>query len=74
MPITMKVKTHSRELPSTVICQRNREHERSYWTGSEWTYDLMKARQYLRADAEKRAAAKGMGKAFVITLGFPPNF
>ena len=70
----MKIKTHFRELPSTVICQRSRDHAREYWTGSGWTSDLMKAHQYLRADAEKRAAVKGMGKAFVITLGFPPNF
>lgn len=69
----MKLRVNNHEHPSTVIVKVVRDRGRYYWTGSGWNTNLDKARQYTRAEAERRAGKKS-GDAFVITLGFPPNF
>jgi len=57
------------EYPSTVICRVDTgDGERKYWTGSKWTNDLNRAKQYLRAEALRRSQKKP--RSFIITIGF----
>lgn len=54
------------EIPSTILC-KVAGGERLYWTGSDWTEDMAKAKKYPREEALKKSQKK---KAFVITTGF----
>jgi hypothetical protein len=63
----MRIKrTRDPEIPSTVLAKVVGK-ERMYWTGSDWTDDLNKAKKYLREEALTKSVKK---KAFVITTGF----
>lgn len=66
----MRIKTsRGPELPSTVVVKSLGSGRRKYWTGSEWTKDFFRAKQYLRKEARTKAARKS-GRVFVITIGF----
>jgi hypothetical protein len=57
------------EVASSIVVKSLRG-ERMYWTGSDWTSNMDKAKKYLREEAEKKANKK---KSFVITTGFVPR-
>lgn len=61
-----KTRKSDPEIPSTVLAKVIGT-ERMYWTGSDWTDDMKKAKKYPREEALTKSVKK---KAFVVTTGF----